>query len=206
LKRELSTLEDQSKKHEIRQRIHNAEVDVNYAMYYPLMKPYSSLYPRLKREEGVTEEPAGGEQSSLKREGQVEGPKGDTDMWKTVERAMKEGTLDALRNRTTIGRQRRSSRSRMRKRHRGSRILQRRSRIAQSLYDNMMITTATEDSSNDIRHGDCLRPFEIATVFDTPGAADYGLASKKLSLLGTISFKPTEQISNTSPIYADVRS
>jgi hypothetical protein len=101
LKRELSTLEDQSKRHEIRQRIHNAEVDVNYAMYYPLMKPYSSLYPRLKREEGVTEEPADGEQSSLKREGQVEGPKGDTDMWKTVERAMKEGTLDALRNSST---------------------------------------------------------------------------------------------------------
>jgi hypothetical protein len=30
---------------------------------------------------------------------EVDGPKGDLDMWKAVEEAMAEGTLDALRNR-----------------------------------------------------------------------------------------------------------
>jgi hypothetical protein len=63
----------------------------------------------------------------------------------------------------------------------------------------MMITTATEDSSNDIRHGDCLRPFEIVIVFDTPGAADYGLASKKLSLLGTFRSSPQSKLQTHHP-------
>lgn len=67
----------------LRRRIHIAEVDLNYALYYPLMRPYSSLYPSAKRE-------AGNEQPERET-------KGDADMWKAVEQAMDAGTLDALR-------------------------------------------------------------------------------------------------------------
>jgi hypothetical protein len=69
--------------------IHNAEVDLNYAMYYPLMKPYSALYPRGKKDAEVDEE--AGTASAKKT-------RGDPEMWKTVERAMEEGTLEDLRN------------------------------------------------------------------------------------------------------------
>ncbi|KAF2114468.1 hypothetical protein BDV96DRAFT_494582 [Lophiotrema nucula] len=98
LKKELSTTSDASRKKILQRRIHNAEVDINYAIYYPLMKPYSSLYPKAKREESKSEEVQGEEASNLKNMGQDTGPKGDQAMWRTVEQAMKEGTLDALRN------------------------------------------------------------------------------------------------------------
>jgi hypothetical protein len=73
----------------LRQMIHDAEVDLNYAMYYPLMKPYSSLYPRGKKDTEVDEE--AGTPFAKKTRGVPE-------MWKTVERAMEEGTLEDLRN------------------------------------------------------------------------------------------------------------
>lgn len=66
-------------------------------MYYPLLKPYSSLYPNAKQEKNKTDETTDNEDSR----GQVEevlGPKGDHDMWRSVEEAMKSGTLVQLRN------------------------------------------------------------------------------------------------------------
>lgn len=75
--------------------MHNAEVDVNYAIYYPLLKPYASLYPKSRKEK--SEEPED-EDTEDKSNREVDGPKGDLDMWKTVEEAMANGTLDALRN------------------------------------------------------------------------------------------------------------
>ncbi|KAF2261696.1 hypothetical protein CC78DRAFT_535421 [Lojkania enalia] len=98
LKRELSTLEDRSKKAELQPKIHDAEVDVNYAQYYPLLKPYSSLYPKSKRETRNSEELGGEEISNPKAKGDTGSPKGDYEIWKAIERAMEEGTLDALRN------------------------------------------------------------------------------------------------------------
>lgn len=100
LKRELASLEDQSKKLEQLRKIHNAEVDVNYAIYYPLLKPYSSLYPRSKRDKNKVEESADDE-GTVQNEADTEDIKGDPEMWKAIERAMEEGTLDALRNRTS---------------------------------------------------------------------------------------------------------
>ena len=76
--------------------MHNAEVDVNYAIYYPLLKPYASLYPKSKKEKS-SEEPED-EDTEDKSSREADGPKGDLDMWKTVEEAMASGTLDALRN------------------------------------------------------------------------------------------------------------
>lgn len=67
--------------------IHNAEVDLNYTLYYPLLKAYVSLYPKQQKEDsksGDAAPPKGG-------------PKGDVNMWKTVEKAMEEQTLEELR-------------------------------------------------------------------------------------------------------------
>ncbi|KAF2183162.1 hypothetical protein K469DRAFT_584364 [Zopfia rhizophila CBS 207.26] len=99
LRRQLVSLEDRSKKESLLRQIHTAEVDLNYALYYPLMKPYSSLYPRAKREQSKSEEPAEEDElSGQHREEQSQGHKGDPEVWRAVERAMEEGTLDALRN------------------------------------------------------------------------------------------------------------
>jgi hypothetical protein len=77
--------------------LHNAEVDLNYAIYYPLMKPYSSLYPKSKKEKATESEEGEGEESD-KANREVEGPKGDVDMWKAIEEAMPdESALKTLR-------------------------------------------------------------------------------------------------------------
>ncbi|KAI2482179.1 nuclear protein [Pyrenophora tritici-repentis] len=96
LKKELQTEENESKKQDLVRRIHNAEVDVNYAIYYPLLKNYASLYPKSKKEKS-SEEPED-EDIEDKSNREVDGPKGDVEMWRTVEEAMANGTLDALRN------------------------------------------------------------------------------------------------------------
>lgn len=45
------------------------------------MKPYSSLYPKSKNNEG-----------------EVDGPKGDEEMWRAIKQAMEDDTLDRLRH------------------------------------------------------------------------------------------------------------
>ncbi|KAH7392100.1 hypothetical protein DE146DRAFT_130877 [Phaeosphaeria sp. MPI-PUGE-AT-0046c] len=97
LKKELSALEDDSKRTKLAHRIHNAEVDVNYAIYYPLMKPYSSLYPKSKNRKPEDSEDAEDTGEDSKNNTEQDGPKGDVDMWKAVEQAMEEGTLEKLR-------------------------------------------------------------------------------------------------------------
>jgi hypothetical protein len=99
LKKELQAEEDEGKKQDLARRVHNAEVDVNYAIYYPLMKPYASLYPKSRKEKAADSDESGEGGSGDKSNREVDGPKGDLAMWKTVEEAMAEGTLDALRNR-----------------------------------------------------------------------------------------------------------
>jgi pullulanase/glycogen debranching enzyme len=78
--------------------VHNAEVDVNYAIFYPLLKPYASLYPKSKKDKASDSDEAADDDAEDKANREVDGPKGDLDMWKAVEEAMAEGTLDALRN------------------------------------------------------------------------------------------------------------
>lgn len=97
LKKELSALSDASQKTKLQLRIHNAEVDVNYAIYYPLMKPYSSLYPKSKNRKPDDSEDAEDTGEDSKNSAEVDGPKGDVEMWRAVERAMEEGTPDKLR-------------------------------------------------------------------------------------------------------------
>jgi len=67
--------------------IHDAEVDLNYTLYFPLLKTYVSLYPKQQKEDG----------KSGDTPPSTDGPKGDVNMWKTVEKAMEEQTLEELR-------------------------------------------------------------------------------------------------------------
>ncbi|KAH7135696.1 hypothetical protein B0J11DRAFT_576265 [Dendryphion nanum] len=97
LKRELSSSDDRSNKTELLRRIHNAEVDLNYAIYYPLLKPYSSLYPNTKEEKSkmVDNTDSDDVQNHLE---ETDGPKGDHEIWRAVEEAIKTGTLQDLRD------------------------------------------------------------------------------------------------------------
>lgn len=99
LKKEHASTEDTEERTTLRQRIHTAEVDVNYAIYYPLMKPYSSLYPKSKNKKSDDSEGADDDEDNVKSKGgEIEGPKGDVEMWKAIEQAMEDGTLDRLRH------------------------------------------------------------------------------------------------------------
>lgn len=81
----------------LQKKTHNAEVDVNYAISYPLMKPYSSLYPTTKKPKSKTADTDDSDEAKSKPE-ETDGPKGDVMVWKMVEQAMEEGTLETLRN------------------------------------------------------------------------------------------------------------
>lgn len=74
----------------LEQRVRDAEVDVKYAVYYPLEVEYVPLFPR-KRKGSEDEDAEGDEVGEVERQG-------DSVMWETVKRCMEDGTLDALRN------------------------------------------------------------------------------------------------------------
>ncbi|UPX12945.1 uncharacterized protein EKO05_0003477 [Ascochyta rabiei] len=97
LKKELAAAKDDEEKIALQKKLHNAEVDVNYAISYPLMKPYSSLYPTAKKAKSKIAETDDSDEAKAKPE-EIDGPKGDIMVWKMVEQAMEEGTLEALRN------------------------------------------------------------------------------------------------------------
>jgi hypothetical protein len=63
------------------------------------LKPYASLYPKSKKGKASDSDDAMEEDTDDKANREVDGPKGDLDMWRAVEAAMEEGTLDTLRNR-----------------------------------------------------------------------------------------------------------
>jgi hypothetical protein len=98
LKKEHAAQDDNEKKGELRQRIHNAEVDVNYAIYYPLMKPYSSLYPKTKTPKPGESGDAEDDSEDSKNNNEIDGPKGNVEMWKAIEQAMEDRTLERLRH------------------------------------------------------------------------------------------------------------
>jgi len=77
--------------------IHNAEVDVNYALYHPLDEKYQSLYPRNGDVIGMTED--GTDHQRARKAGTTKPA-----VWKMIESSMTNGTLEALRD----GRLRRS--------------------------------------------------------------------------------------------------
>jgi hypothetical protein len=93
----MSTVEDNSERAALRSKIHNADVDVNYTIYYPLLRPYVSLYPKKESSEPA-ESSADAPSGQKKASESADGPKGDVDVWKAIEEAMEAGTLDRLRN------------------------------------------------------------------------------------------------------------
>ena len=109
-------------KTEIERQIHETEVDLNYALYFPLDEDYIPLYPRrrLKEEEDDVDDVEGGRSGKRKRSSmEDEGTKNDDNkdrqgdnidydnddvekvrppLWKEVERRMQMDTLVQLRN------------------------------------------------------------------------------------------------------------
>lgn len=93
IKKELAAAEDEEERNVLQKKLHNAEVDVNYAISYPLMKPYSSLYPKTKKPSNKSDD-----DDAKDKPEEIDGPKGDVMVWKLVEQALEEGTLEQLRN------------------------------------------------------------------------------------------------------------
>ncbi|TKA24393.1 hypothetical protein B0A50_06713 [Salinomyces thailandicus] len=81
----------------LERRVADAEVDVNYAIYYPLDQAYKALFPSKKQparggdQDGSHEPEDGEERKEVERQG-------DAEAWGKVKQCMADGTLDALRN------------------------------------------------------------------------------------------------------------
>ncbi|OMP86957.1 rRNA-processing protein efg1 [Diplodia seriata] len=89
LKKVVKQLNDNSvpEKHaELEREKHVCEIDLNYTLYYPLIRPYVSLYATSKNEDEK------GGSSTTTRIG------GDKEMWELVEKKTQDGTLEGLRN------------------------------------------------------------------------------------------------------------
>lgn len=77
---------------DLQAQIHEAQVDLNYALYYPLLEKYTSLYPRTAAQGPVeTSQDIGG------RGERVVGCE-KPPIWALVEKCMADGTLEALRD------------------------------------------------------------------------------------------------------------
>lgn len=88
LRRELAAASnDSTLVGKFRAEIHDAEVDLNYTIYFPLMQKYVGLFPREKPEIDSHSVPT---KSGAQ-------PVRTSTMWKAVEKSMREGTLDLLR-------------------------------------------------------------------------------------------------------------
>ena len=74
--------------------IHEGEVDLNYTMYYPLGEKYQSLYPRTGDQKAQDEE----DRTEIGGRGERKLRGERPPLWFLVERAMTEGSLEALRD------------------------------------------------------------------------------------------------------------
>lgn len=97
LNKQLSSVEDSPEREDLLRKIHNAEVDVSYTLYYPLLKPYVSLYPRQKTEQSTSTDPPANGKTNQQSAEPIDGPKGNIEIWRAVEQAMEDGTLETLR-------------------------------------------------------------------------------------------------------------
>lgn len=86
----LESCENAEEKNTLKRKAHIAEVDVNYPQYYPYMTPYVSLW---KKEKGVQ-----GEDQYTANDEQDDGAKGNIEIWRQVELAMRDGSLERLKD------------------------------------------------------------------------------------------------------------
>lgn len=94
-RKEVKILEDRGDAGEdevesVKGEVKDLEVDVNYAIYFPLERDYVSLYPTRRKKGDEEGEEAAPEEGEGKRQG-------DAEMWEKVKRCMEEGTLQDLR-------------------------------------------------------------------------------------------------------------
>lgn len=89
-KKALEACEDDAERKKLKGKVNIAEVDVNYPQYYPYMTVYQSLW---KKEAGED-----GEDHYTPNSEQEDGAKGNVDIWREVEKGMKDGTLDKLKD------------------------------------------------------------------------------------------------------------
>ena len=82
--------DDAARREELAREADECELDVQYAMYYPLDVPYVALYPSHKKVEG-REEDSDGKAVEVARQG-------DAEMRALLKKCVTEGKLDALRN------------------------------------------------------------------------------------------------------------
>ncbi|MCJ1289266.1 18S rRNA maturation protein [Xylographa carneopallida] len=95
LKKELdATASEESQRRMLQNAVHEAEVDLNYTMYYPLAEKYQSLYPRAEPREGEND---GKTVGTGGRNHRISGGQKPA-LWPLIERAMRESTLEALRD------------------------------------------------------------------------------------------------------------
>lgn len=87
-KKAMKEEEDVAKREAFAREADECEVDVQYAMFYPLDVPYVALYPSVRKVEGKEEE---GVKVEVERQG-------DGEMRALLKRCAAEGKLDALRN------------------------------------------------------------------------------------------------------------
>jgi len=80
---------------EMKRRKHIAEVDLNYAKYYPLERKYVALFADSTKS-GATMNEGDDEEGEWREE------RGDPEMWRRIEKAMEEGQLDAVKNELTL--------------------------------------------------------------------------------------------------------
>lgn len=94
--KECETEQEDEKRAMLQRKIEEAEVDVNYAIYYPLDVAYQPLFPSKKKpsrdgEQEGSEEPEDGDAKSEPER------QGDPEMWEKIRQCMADNTLDALR-------------------------------------------------------------------------------------------------------------
>lgn len=96
-KKALAALEGLEDREGLAKRVRDAEVELNYALYYPLDQAYVSLFPSRRKGGGQGGEGEGDAEEGAEGSADVVA-QGDKKMWALVEKCMADGTLDALRN------------------------------------------------------------------------------------------------------------
>lgn len=95
LRREKEQDLDAKRKARLSQKIHDARVNLNYTIYYPLTEKYISLYPKSKDRPEEAGAESASEPDTKKEEKVQDGAK--PPLWPVVEKCMEEGSLDLLR-------------------------------------------------------------------------------------------------------------
>ncbi|KAI9684220.1 MAG: 18S rRNA maturation protein [Trizodia sp. TS-e1964] len=86
IRKQLSTLTDQSEIEKLSKTVHDAEVDLNYTLFCPLDERYISLFP-----------PQGQESSNDAKDNGFKPVPAKPPLWKEIERRMEDQSLEILR-------------------------------------------------------------------------------------------------------------